>query len=462
MQGDVIAAETWIPVVPRRRARVRGEQVDIKATRLVQGAVASLATLALAACGSGGDAGGSGSAAGPGRFEGRGPISYVAGKDVTGTTQEILDEWNDEHPDEKVTFIELPDKPDQQRQQYIQNAETRSDTFTVVAIDVVWTSEFAANRWVDQLPEEEFALDEMLPPVVEAAKYREGLYGVPRYTDGGLLFYRTDLLERAGIDGPPTTWAELTAQCGKVLRLPEAKGMSCYAGQFEKYEGLTVNFAEAVQSAGGTVTDDSGQPDVNTEEAKRGLDFLVGGFESGLIPREAVTFQEEQGRQAFQGGRLVFHRQWPYQFSLAGKTDGSSKVAGRFAVAPLAGVDGPGSSSLGGWNLGISSFATNKATALDFIKFMTSKERQRLNLEQDSLAPTYGELYDDPELVERFPYLPVLKQSILNAVPRPRVVRYGDATAAIQDAAYAALTGAKSSGQALADLQKTLEELARQ
>jgi multiple sugar transport system substrate-binding protein len=202
MQGDVIAAETWIPVVPRRRARVRGEQVDIKATRLVQGAVASLATLALAACGSGGDAGGSGSAAGPGRFEGRGPISYVAGKDVTGTTQEILDEWNDEHPDEKVTFIELPDKPDQQRQQYIQNAETRSDTFTVVAIDVVWTSEFAANRWVDQLPEEEFALDEMLPPVVEAAKYREGLYGVPRYTDGGLLFYRTDLLERAGIDGP--------------------------------------------------------------------------------------------------------------------------------------------------------------------------------------------------------------------------------------------------------------------
>ncbi len=187
--------------------------------------------------------------------------------------------------------------------------------------------------------------------------------------------------------------------------------------------------------------------------------MLVEGFSSGMIPRDAITYQEEQGRQAFQKGELVFHRQWPYQYALAGKTDGSSKVAEKFDVAPLPGIDGPGTSSLGGHNLALSSFGKNKATALDFMKFYSSEENQRLNLTRNSLAPAYAELYDDPELIEEFPYLPVLKESILNAVPRPKVVRYGDATAAIQDAAYSALTGAQSSAQALADLQRALEKI---
>jgi multiple sugar transport system substrate-binding protein len=269
-------------------------------------------------------------------------------------------------------------------------------------------------------------------------------------------------MKKAGIERPPTTWAELKADCDKVLALPGAAGMSCFAGQYEKYEGLTVNFAEAVNSGGGVISDENGKPNVDAPEARKGLDFLVDGFRSGLIPKQAITYQEEPGRQAFQNGKLVFHRQWPYQFSLANKTDGSSKVAGKFAVAPLPGIDGPGASSLGGHNLALSSFATNKATALDFMKFFANEENQRFNLSNAGLAPTFAALYDDPELVKQYPYLPVLKQSILHAVPRPRVVRYGDVTAAIQDAGYAALTGAKSSEQALADLQTKLEELTQQ
>ncbi|SDD13542.1 ABC transporter substrate-binding protein [Actinokineospora iranica] len=423
--------------------------------RIAAGALTAAVVVGLTSCAS---AGGGAPARGGG-FEGRGPINYVAGKDVSGTFRGVVDQWNREHPDEKVTFVELPEQSDQQRQQHIQNAQTRSDANAVIALDVVWTAEFAANRWIEPLPEEQFPLDQTLPPVVEGAKYRGVLYAAPAWADGGLLFYRTDLLAEAGIDKPPTTWARLRSQCGQVLALPNAAGMSCYAGQFEKYEGLTVNFAEAVQSAGGAIVDENGKPTVDTPQAKRGLDFLVDGFKSGLIPRPAITFQEEQGRQAFQKGQLVFHRQWPYQHALASKTDGSSAVAGKFDVAPLPGADGPGSSSLGGWNLAVSSFAKNKATALDFVKYMTSAQRQRQNLEAASLAPTYTSLYDDPELVRAFPYLPTLKASIMTAQPRPRVVRYGDAAGAIQDEAYAALTGVKSSEAALADLQGRLDKI---
>jgi hypothetical protein len=131
-------------------------------------------------------------------LEGRGPITYVAGKDTTGTVQPMLDRWNGPHPKEKVTFIRLPSDADAQRRQIFQNAETKSDACTVLSLDVVWTSEFAAHQWLDKLPERQFPLRRMLKPVVETAKYRGGLYAAPAGSDGGMLYYRTDLLKKAG------------------------------------------------------------------------------------------------------------------------------------------------------------------------------------------------------------------------------------------------------------------------
>jgi multiple sugar transport system substrate-binding protein len=254
----------------------------------------------------------------------------------------------------------------------------------------------------------------------------------------------------------------MLAACQKVAALPEAKGMSCYSGQFEKYEGLTVNFSEAVNSAGGEIVGKDGKPNVNTPEAKAGLEELVNGFKTGAIPKAAITYKEEESRRAFQDGKLLFLRNWPYVYSLANKTDGSSKIAGKFAVAPLPGQSGPGVSSLGGHDYAISSYAKNKATAIDFINFMASEARQKANIEATSQAPTWQSLYDDPTLTKQFPYLAPLKASILGAQPRPKVVKYGDVTAAIQAAAYDSLNGKVAPDKALADLQTKLQSLITQ
>ncbi|WP_406689940.1 ABC transporter substrate-binding protein [Saccharopolyspora sp. ID03-671] len=394
-------------------------------------------------------------------LEGRGPITYVAGKDEEGVNPKIVEAWNQAHPDEQVRFIELSSSADDQRQQMVQNAQTKSDAFTVLDLDNVWTTEFAANRWITELPRDRFGLEKFVPTTVETSVYRDRLYGVPTTSDGAMLYFRQDLLAKAGAK-PPATWDEMRQTCEKVLALPEAAGMSCFAGQFEKYEGLTVNFSEAVHGAGGAVTDPEGKPHVNTPEAKRGLDALVEGFRSGMIPRDAITFKETETRRAFMDGKVVFTRAWPNQYSHAAKTDGSSGVAGKFDVAPLPGVSGPGVSSLGGHSLAISAFAKNKATAVDFIKFATAPEQQRLRLDQGSLAPTLGEIYDDPAMQAKYPYLPLLKKSIEGAEPRPRVIKYGEVTDVIQENAYAALRGEKSSDQALADLQARLQALTGQ
>jgi multiple sugar transport system substrate-binding protein len=414
--------------------------------------------LLASACGGGGDEGGGDTASG--KLEGRGPVTFATGKDTSGNVNNQIAAWNSQHPDEKVELRELPESADQQREQMIQNAQSQSDAFSVLNLDVVWTAEFAANRWVVELPEDQFPdLSKLIPATLATAKYRDKLYGVPVTSDGGLLYYRKDILEKAGVQ-PPKTWAEMTAACQKVATMPEGKGMGCYAGQFEKYEGLTVNFSEAVDSAGGVVVGEDGKPNVDTPEALAGLETLVNGFKAGVIPRAAITYKEEEGRRAFQDGKLLFHRNWPYVWAKA--SEPGSKIAGKYAVTPLPGKDGPGVSTLGGHNYAISAFAKNKATAADFIKFMSGEERQRANVEKTSQAPTWAALYDDPALQQKFPYLTPLKASIESARSRPKVVKYGDVTTAIQDAAYDALTLKKEPKQALTDLQTKLSSLITQ
>jgi multiple sugar transport system substrate-binding protein len=184
----------------------------------------------------------------------------------------------------------------------------------------------------------------------------------------------------------------------------------------------------------------------------------VKGFTDGAIPKQATTYQEEQGRQSFEDGKLLFLRNWPYVYSLA-KTDGSSTVKDTFGVAPLPGNgDGkPGASSLGGHAAGISVYSDHKKTAFEFLKFLQSEEIQKDWLTQGSAAPVIASLYEDPALVEQFPYLPQLKTSIENAVPRPVTPFYPAVTKAIQDNAFSALSGSKTSDAALSDMQAAVQ-----
>ena len=407
------------------------------------------AAILVAGCSSGSKSGGSssGSAA-------RGPINFVTGKDNSGTLPFIADAWNKDHPNEKVTVKQQSDQADQQLSDLEQHFQAKDSGYDVVTTDVVWSAEFAAKGWVVPLTGQ-YALDtsKLLPATVKAATYNGTLFAAPYASDGGLLYYRKDL-----VPTPPTTWDQIISDCAGKTTSGTITGPkpACYAGQFAKYEGLTVNAAEAINAAGGQIVKDDGKtPNVNTAEAAKGLDFLVNGFKQGYIPKEALGFQETQSLNAFEAGQLVFMRNWPYADAiLAGK---GSKVIGKFGVAPLPGPNGHGASSLGGHSLAISQYSKNKATAFDFLKFVESDTVQRNNLTQGTLAPVVTALYSDPALVAKFPYLPTLLASIQTAVPRPVTPFYPAVTEAVETNVYAALQGQTSTQSALSSLQAAIQ-----
>ncbi|BAW93663.1 ABC transporter component [Actinomyces sp. Chiba101] len=417
--------------------------------RFIQGSALAAAGAAVAAC--------SGGAGASTEITGTGPITWVQGKDNSGgMVKKRIDQWNAENPGEEVTLIELSSEADQQRQSMINNAQTKSDAYDVISVDLVWIAEFAAHRWIIELPQEQLSSPDVIESVWDTGIYRDRLFAMPFATDSSMMYYRKDFLAEAGIKEPPKDWEGIKKAIDAVRALPGHSSIGGFGGQYAKYEGLTCCSSEFINTAGGSFYDEQGEVTINSPEAVTGLQNLMDAFTGGYIPKESLEWKEEDGRNAFESGNLLFYRQWAYQY----KNDMESLGEDKFAVAPLPMIDGKKFvPTLGGHNCAISAYSKNKATALRFIQWFTSLDSERYALETQTLAPIVGSLYEDPAQLETFPFLPTLRESLDSARSRPKAVYYGDVTAAIQDAFYPAITGATTAQAAISGLEATLKSL---
>jgi multiple sugar transport system substrate-binding protein len=393
----------------------------------------------------------------PTSLSGIGPITFATGKlDTDSYLPGLIKQWNSAHPGQHVTLIPLPDDTNDQLAQLVANLQTKSSVYDVMNLDVIWTAEFAANGWIAPLNPKSFPLSGMLAPAVATARYAGQLYAVPFNSNAELLYYRKDIL--AGRK-PPATWAQL-AYLARTLA-PQ-HGMAGYAGQLAAYEGLTVNFAEAVQSAGGSILSPDGtRVTLNSPQARQGLSFLSDGVRQGWIPRAALNYDEAASQAAFEAGKLLFLNNWPYVYGQASVPGPGNKVAGKFGVTALPGPDGPGSSSLGGANLAISAYSRHQITAMSFIKFLTSVPSERRILIDASLPPVWTQLYTDPSLVRRFPYLPVLEKAIMSAKPRPEIPNYNQLSLVISSTIHQALETGRPVGPTISALSGDLNWVIR-
>lgn len=402
--------------------------------------------LILAGCSSGGDDVTENPAAGEGQ-DSRGPITFAMGKNDIDKVAAIADRWNAEHPDEKVTVHELAGEADAQRDTLVQSLEANSGEFDVMALDVTWTAEFAANGYLVPLTDQmEIDTSKLLQPAVDSATYNGTLYALPQNTNGQLLYRNTDLVPEA-----PADWDALRQSCEGL-----EDGTGCLTLQLSQYEGLSVNTLDFIHAWGGSLVDDDGKVTVDSDEARAGLQALVDAYGDGTITRASTGATEEETMQAFTNGESAYAVNWPYMFEAAADTD----VAGKFEVTPLAGPNGVGVSTLGGYNNGINANSENKATAHDFIQYIVTEESQ-MSFAEESFPPVLASIYDDESLIERFPYLPALKESLENAQPRTVSPYYAAMSKAIQDNAYAAINGTKTVDEAITDMKAALEQAGR-
>lgn len=367
------------------------------------------------------------------------------------------------HPNVTVKVLDLPDQVDDVLALYLQSFQAQSTEFDVLQIDVIWPGDLQEHLADLNDYGAQEVVDQHFPAMVENNTVDERLVALPWFTNGAILYYRTDLLAKYGFADPPETWDELetmaqTIQEGERAENPDFSG---FVWQGNAYEGLTCDALEWIASNnGGTIISPDGTITVNNDNAIEIVEKAAGWV--GTISPVAVTgFAEEDSRRAFQSGNAAFMRNWPYAYVL-GNEEGSD-VAGKFEVAPLpTGDGGSPASCLGGSSLAVSKYSQNLEVAVDVALFLGSYEEQKIRAIEGSLDPTIPELYEDEDVLAAVPFFGSLYDVFVNGVPRPSTAvapRYAEVSRAFYTTVHDVLTGKKDAEIALGELELDLEEI---
>jgi trehalose/maltose transport system substrate-binding protein len=304
----------------------------------------------------------------------------------------------------EIEVIPRPESATETYATYQRSFEAQSGDIDVMMVDIIWPGAFAPHL-LDLSDAFADSIDQWYESIVQNNTIDGKLVGAPWFGDFGILYYRADLLEKYGFDGPPTTWDELEQQATTIME-GEVGSNPNFAGfvfQGNAYEGLTCNALEWIASVGGGTIVEDGEVTVDNEEAKAILD-KIGGWVGGIAPTGVTGYQEEDARNAFQGGNAAFMRNWPYAYSLGQAAD--SAVVDKFDVAGLPageGMDPVG--TLGGWQLAVSAYSDEPEAATEFVKYMVSPEVVKWRAIVATFVPLIIDVAEDPEVIANQPYL---------------------------------------------------------
>jgi multiple sugar transport system substrate-binding protein len=275
----------------------------VRARRLGAAALAALTTAStVAACGSGG---------------GGLVINYYTPANEAQTFTAVAKRCNEELNGRfTIQQVSLPKGADDQRLQLARRLTGNDKTLDVMALDVVWTAEFAEAGWALPLSDdptgkaEDDATTNTLPGPLETAKWQDKLYAAPITTNTQLLWYRADLMDEA-----PKTWDGMLSE---ATRLDAAGKPSWIAVQGKQYEGLVVWFNTLLESAGGQVLSDDGKTVTLTDTQEhraatvKALQIIKSVATAPGADPSITQTDETTARLALEQGNAALEVNWPY------------------------------------------------------------------------------------------------------------------------------------------------------
>ena len=352
-----------------------------------------------------------------------------------------------------VNFVRGETQTEQRLQNYRQLFAAQASDIDVFQIDVIWPGIVAEhaidlNQSLSDLAQQHFTA------IVENNTVDGALVGMPWFTDAGLLYFRTDLLEKYELQ-PPQTWDELTEaaqtiQDGERAENPSFNG---FVWQGRAYEGLTCNGLEWQMSmGGGSIIEPDGTVSVNNEQAIAAFE-MAASWVNTISPQDVTTYREPETLNIWSAGNAAFARNWPYMFAASQEVE---MLAGNVGVSPLPMGTGEGArnaATLGGWQLMVSRYSQNQEAGIEFVRFMCSPEVQAAFAIQQSMLPTIPVVYENEELATVNEFIPRLLPVFESAVARPSSVTadlYPEISAVYYNDLNQVLTGQQSASDAAA------------
>lgn len=372
----------------------------------------------------------------------------------------LIKQFELEHPGIRVREEILPAASDDQRQFYVINLAGGADDFDVIDMDIIWVPEFARAGWLAPLTAE--VTDAELEPLLDQALLPDWrgdeLYGLPWFVDVGVLYYRSDLLDKYGFD-PPGTYEELRRQAIHMLNSEGSDQLTGFVWQGMQYEGLVCTALEFIRGNGGDVLAGDTARALLREETLEALNYMQGLIgRDGVTPAIITTMSEEPARRLFQAGRAIFMRNWPYAWPLLNAP--GSPVAGHVGLALVPHFAGHESGpTLGGYHLGVNARSRHRREASQFVRFMVRYASQKQIALRMARLPAHAAVYRDPDVAAAMPYLAELVPALERARPRPITPYYFMMSQILQPELSAIVARIRSPEEAMSLAARQVERL---
>jgi len=366
----------------------------------------------------------------------------------------------------KVEFLRQPADTNQRRQQLVVSLNAGKSSPDVFLMDVAWSIQFAASGWLLSLDEyitkDDLNTDIFFNGIIDLADVYQGhVIALPVYIDGGLLYYRKDLLEKYGYSNPPETWDQLKSISIEIQKEERKLNQNFYGFVWQglQYEGLICNFIEFASSNNGGIFLEK-DIHVNIPENLKAVRFMHDLIHKYKIsPLNTYTeMKEDDVRIFFENSNALFERNWPYAWPIHNNDD--SPVKGKVGIAPLPHFDGGKSvATLGGWHVGISKYCDVKPLAWEFIKYVVSYPIQKKFATELGWNPSRKDVYADRDVLEKMPHFKELKNIFKNTVPRPNVPYYTHISDVLQKQINSAIAGKISPEESLSNAETEIKKI---
>ncbi|MGD0708695.1 MAG: extracellular solute-binding protein [Anaerolineaceae bacterium] len=370
---------------------------------------------------------------------------------------QIVSDFEAQNPDIKVVMEYVG--YDYVHDKIVTGMAANPPAYDAAMIDVIWPDEFIKDGYLLDVTSRVTAdmKTNMFPASWNGVTRNGKIYGMPWLMDVKYFMYNKDILQKAGITAPPTTWEQLVDQA-KVIK---AKGLSDYPiiWSWNQKEGVVCDFTVLLYGNGGAFLDANGKPIFNNDKGVQVLTWMKQTIDDGLSNPSSVSSDENAVETDFLAGKSAFAVNWLFQYSDSNDST-KSQIVGQAAFAPMPVFAAGAAAGIKGSSVdGSSSFAIMATTPYPdqtwkFLTYLASNAVQikyssemlpvwQNDFQGDALttleAATSTNSVTVPAFLAQFPY----------ANERPTVPYYNEGSAALQLAIQEALTGVKTPQQAL-------------
>jgi multiple sugar transport system substrate-binding protein len=337
--------------------------------------------------------------------------------------------------------------------------------YDVVSLDDPWIPQFAGGEFLMNLDELMQAAGETVDPdfVPELLALGDfpkgtGLRGIPWVGNVQVFAWRTDVLEELGKE-VPVTWDDVLALATEITAAKSAEGLYGIGLRGQAGNPAATSFLPVLRGFGKDLIDpETSEPQLETPEAMAAIAMQL-SLKEQTPPGVENVGHAENGTNLYSGTIAMSGDIWPDQL-LKAFDPAVSKVVGKIEVGGEPAQAGVKPANMtGNWLLAIPEGSKNPERAWDFIKWFTSAETQKKLILNNSIPATRTSVLQDPEAVEKLPFLPGMLAAAKNALPRPRTPLYGAMEEIYGRYVAEAIAGQTSGEDAMKNANKEIRDL---